>query len=390
MTDLPAAVAGYADRMHRAIGGTHHVASPLGAWLVIALASSAVDDSRLDEVLGCTARDAQDAARELLANPHPVLRLAAAAWHAVETDALLAWLSGLGPDVEVGPTPTQAQADAWASEHTGALIEKFPVAVDDQTAVVLASAVACAISWRAHFHEAAASELTLPRAAGFDTVQNVLRTPDRVARQLIADSDIGRLAVHAMPSTDDDMLVVSVIADPAVDSADVLARAHDIATSLAREESVAGQRALFDLELGTGHSWTLTEQTTIGRRDEARFASYLPAWSAESEHDLLAMPALGFGEAGAALLALLSPRRYDVDARQVALARYTRTGFEAAAVTAMALQAAMLAQERKARIRTATVEFTHPYAVVAVARGDGAWAGLPLFSAWVARADEVG
>ena len=171
-----------------------------------------------------------------------------AAWHAVETDALLAWLSRLGPDVEVGPTPTQAQADAWASEHTGALIDKFPVAVDDQTAVVLASAVACAISWRAHFHEAAASQTHASTCGRFR------HRPERVAhtgsRGSAADRRLGqsgRLAVHAMPSTDDDMLVVSVIADPAVDSADVLARAHDIATSLAREESVAGQRALFDL-----------------------------------------------------------------------------------------------------------------------------------------------
>ena len=37
------------------------------------------------------------------------------------------------------------------------------------------------------------------------------------------------------------------------------------------------------------------------------------------------MPALVFGEGGAALIALLSPPVW-LDARQVALARYTRTG----------------------------------------------------------------
>ena len=307
----------------------------------------------LGEVLGCTARDAQAAARELLANPHPVLRLAASAWHAVETDALQAWLAGLGPGVEVGPTPTQAQADAWASEHTGGLIDKFPVAVDDQTALVLASAVACAISWREHFHEAAASELTLPRAAGFDTVQHLLRTPKCVARQLIVESAAGPLAVHAMPSTDGDMLVVSVIADAAVDAADVLAHAHPIASAIARGRPV-DERSLFDLPLGAGPSWTLTERRLDSARATSRCspATCRPGRPSPST-SLLAMPALGFAEAGCGVDRAAAAATDDrLDAKQVALARYTRTGFQAAAVTGFAMRAAAMMQQREIKIRT--------------------------------------
>ena len=75
------------------------------------------------------------------------------------------------------------------------------------------------------------------------------------------------------------------------------------------------------------------------------------------------------------------------------MARYSRTGFEAAAVTALAVRlSAML--PRTGPLRTADLRFGHPFAVVAVAADDissrpsrppaaAAWRGLPVFSAWV-------
>ena len=96
----------------------------------------------------------------------------------------------------------------------------------------------------------------------------------------------------------------------------------------------------------------------------------LPAWSAQSEHDLGAAAELGFGPAASALAALLppEPRGHAFEAKQVALARYTRTGFEAAAITAIAQRAGMaMPQYRDGLIRTARLEFVRPFAVVAVA-----------------------
>jgi hypothetical protein len=390
--NLAEAVAGYAARFHRAIEPGHGVASPLGAWLVLALAApAALDRGRLESVLGCSIDDASSAARALVDEPHEVVRLATAAWHAVETPELSGWLAGLG-GTERGPMPSQADADAWARERTGGLIERFPLTIDDDTLLVLASAVACAISWRTPFVAADAGELTLPRTPGFDAVRTVLRTPRGAAQEFIVDSpDAGLLAVHAVPSTDDDMLVVSVIADPSVAATTVLSRAHATVVALGQRRSIADARSLFDLPLGTAHSWTLTEEVTMAPHDQERFDSWLPAWSAESAHDLTELD--GFADAAAGLTRLLpdDPRGHEMAARQVALARYTRTGFEAAAVTAFGVRASMAMQARESRLRTARVEYTHPYAVVAVAVADSSspWAGLPLFSAWVARADEV-
>lgn len=390
---LASAVAGYAARLHRATGSTHHVASPLGAWIVLALAAPAAtgpDRARLEDVLGCSAEQAAALARELLEQPHQVVRLATAAWNAVETPGLSEWLAGLR-GTERGPMPSPAAADTWARDATGGLIERFPVVTGEETLLVLASAVACAINWQTPFLAADAGELTFPRAPGFDAVRTVLHTPRKAAHEVIVDCDAGPLAVHAMPSTDADLLVVSVIAEPSVPAAAVLEHAHAVAVAHGQHLEIPGARSLFDLPLGTAHSWTLTEQRSMAPKDQERFDSWLPAWSAESTHELIGLD--GFPEAAVGLVRLLpdDPRGRGVQARQVALARYTRTGFEAAAVSAMGMRAAAMIGPRESRVRTARVEYMHPYAVVAVAVADPSspWSGLPLFSAWIAEADEA-
>ena len=94
----------------------------------------------------------------------------------------------------------------------------------------------------------------------------------------------------------------------------------------------------------------------------------------------------------AAAMALGGPDPWE--ARQAATARYTRTGFEAAAITAMAGRLAMM--PRRGVLRTVELRFGHPYAGVAVTADDylargggqaprGPWDGVPVFSAWVAQ-----
>ncbi len=84
------------------------------------------------------------------------------------------------------------------------------------------------------------------------------------------------------------------------------------------------------------------------------------------------------------------------DAKQAAMARYSRTGFEAAAVTGVAVAtAAMLPATR----REAELRFAHPYAVVAVTTDPGTgdqgggsaspWHALPVFSAWVSEPEDA-
>jgi hypothetical protein len=175
-----------------------------------------------------------------------------------------------------------------------------------------------------------------------------------------------------------------VAAAPGVPSADVLAAAYDLGPALATGRPVA-RRSLFDLPLGEGPLWSVTERSGPVRSAdgrEERYTAVLPAWSASSEIDL-SDPGLGF----AAVAQALAPGD-PWQARQAAMARYTRVGFEAAAVTAVAVAMAMRVP-RPGLIRTAELRFGHPFAVVAVVTGDGPWQGLPVFSAWVARPEDA-
>ncbi len=154
------------------------------------------------------------------------------------------------------------------------------------------------------------------------------------------------------------------------------------------------RRLLADLPLGEAPLWRIREETSASSSQDL-YTAVLPAWSADSKITLNA-PDLGFG---AAAHALAGPDPWQ--AAQAAQARYSRTGFEAAAITGLAV-AAMAMPRRQVR-RVAELRFAHPYAVVAAAvdparsgpggsRGGGEaspWRGVPVFSAWVAEPEDA-
>lgn len=383
MSTVAAAVIRYADRFHRAVGAGHHVASPLGAWLLLALvapASQGPPRDRLAEALGCEIEEAHSFARSLLSQRHPVVSLAVAAWsRTTDAEGLGAWLDSLRGVADVGPMPAQAEADRWTVERTLGLIEELPLRVDDLV-FALITALATRISWNSDFDTVGAEALSHPPADGFHA--SVLLT-ERSGR--VVDSDVGAVGVHTKLSRGLELAVVSVIADPAVEAADVLAVAHPIAVAAVSGRRAARAVPLDELPLGQGHSWTLREVDPGPQsRNPEEFATVLPAWSAEATFDLLQDGAFGCDAALEVIGRWISGPPV---AKQVALARYTRTGFEAAAVSMLAV--AQSASAEPARVRELTLEFTHPYAVVAVTRGRGPWGGLPVFSGWITRADEA-
>jgi hypothetical protein len=407
-SDVVAALARYARSFHQVAGDRHHVASPLGAWLLLALAGPACggDDLRqLTQIVGVEADAAAGFAAELLRHPHPAVHAGTAVWGGTGSAAsarIASWLEGLPPLVDTGPVPDQADLDAWVKRHTTGLIDRFPVKGGEAVTWLLATALATRVSWQRPFGLAPASALG-PASPWAATLTRVLRTPDgpRNGRvpghdQFIAATDTaGEVAVHAA-SARDGLMVVSVAAAPQVPAADVLSAAYDLATALATGRPLT-RRSLFDLPLGDGAAWTITQEqvdTTAPDGKEERCAAVLPAWSARTSHPLTD-PRLGF----ATVRHALDP----VDpwqATQAAMARYSRTGFEAAAVTALAI-AASAPKRRPGIRRTAELRFGHPFAVVAVTTGDraphagdrpeppGPWHGLPVFSAWVASPEDA-
>jgi hypothetical protein len=383
-SQLAGCVARYASRLHAAAGDGHQVASPLGAWLLLAIAapaSAGPDREALAEVLGCDIDTAAAAATGLLADPHPEVASAAAAWTApwgTFTDTFRDWERGLPPQVETGDLPDQAGLDAWVREHTLGLITKAPVDWSPELFFVLASALATKVSWQVPFELAPAAELGegSPWSA---RLRQVLRAPLHGHRQFIAvSSDAGDVALH-MAQARRGLQVYSVAAAPEVPAGTVLSAAYQIACADAVGAEVT-RRQLSDLPLGTGPAWVLREETSAARGDIC--TAVLPAWSARSELDLSGQ-GLGFNAVKNALVPGPDPWQ----ARQSAMARYTRTGFEAAAATMFAVASAARLPGRR---RVADLRFGHPYAVVAVAvDGPPQWKGVRVFSAWVTEPEDA-
>src|SRR5258708_9989157 len=390
-------VSAYAARLHAVIGTKHHVASPLGAWLVLALAGPAregADRAALAHVLGCDVADAARAAADLLTQPHPVVASAAAVWTrpvAQFPETFYGWGDALPAAVEAGDLPGPAGLDAWAREHTFGLIDRFPITGDDLN-LLLATALATKVSWQVPFDLAPATSLGAASPwAG--TLDRVLRTPARPRGHVVfvaATSHAGDVAPHLATAVGG-LDVISVAAMPDVASRRVLAAAYNLGGKHATGARIDA-RDLASLPLGEHPLWSVREVMAAA---DSR-AAVLPAWSANSEHDLSA-PGLGFDAARHALVRNDDPWA----AQQAAMARYSRTGFEAAAISAVAVasSARMPAMHREVVLR-----FGHPYAVVAVATantdgtantdatahtGGRPWHGLPVFSAWVSEPEDA-
>src|SRR5260370_30524054 len=103
----------YAGRLHARAGPGHHVVSPLGAWMVVALCATVAGDEQargeLAEVLGADPVPAAAFAAGLLAGPHPLVAAGAGVWvrPARETARIKQWLAGLAAVVDTGDIPTQ-------------------------------------------------------------------------------------------------------------------------------------------------------------------------------------------------------------------------------------------------------------------------------------------
>lgn len=401
--EWPALLGGYSQRMHAAVGDIHHTVSPLGAWMILALCGDLgepdVVAENLGGHLGADPSVAAAFARSLLADPHPLVAAGAGVWvpAGIDMSGLGEWRARLPEQVDTGEIPSQADLDRWVAKRTLGLVERFPLAGGPDVVCLLASALATRVSWEVPFQVVDAAELGPSRWAG--AITRVLRTPpDPRHRQFLAETgEAGPVAVH-LAQARGGLLVGSVIADPNVEAGAVLAAAERIVTGEASAPGSVRRLSLFDLPLGPGPAWEIVEEphTRAGPFDsEQRHTSVLPAWSAGTNIDLTASSGLGFGGAAEVLARALgvSPGRFG--ARQAAVARYSAVGFEAAAVTGLALAAA--ARTPRHTPRRAIARFGHAYAVAAatydpaqtLGSPPSPWHALPVFSAWVATPEDA-
>lgn len=136
------------------------VFSAAGVWPLLAFLSDGAAGaarSQLGEALGPPARRAAGAARELLDGLAGVRGLDSAlglwTWRTVELRS--DWAAGLPAGthgVLTGDEGTDRRTlDAWAAKHTGGQIDRMPVTLQPNTALVLATALALRTDWEVPF-----------------------------------------------------------------------------------------------------------------------------------------------------------------------------------------------------------------------------------------------
>lgn len=371
----------------------HGVASGLGVWLLLALVAPTIPPANrgpLEDLLGTDVADAAARAQELLAHPHQEVAAAVAVWadFARLNSGFAQWSQTLLPPVSQGPVPTKAAADAWVAEHSKGLIKSFPLPVGEQTLLVLTSVLATKVGWAHPF------DLTAEPLAGTFGDAKVLVTPKTGHDVFIADTTAaGQVAVHTAASNGG-LRVISVIADPAHRPAAVHAAAWEVAALTQPKRSTGAPIGTvrrvdpFTMELGDGHSWSLTEstQTVSGTSPTAVWAkALLPTWAAQSSHDLAGEP--WFASVNENVQNWASSGLGETKVQQTAVAAYDREGFAAAAVTTMQWLRSMPPMSRTTTVRHLTARFNRPYAALAVVfKGeDETWQDVPVFSAWVGR-----
>lgn len=262
------------------------------------------------------------------------------------------------------PAADQARLDAWAAGRTGGLIPSMPVAVDQDTGVVLASALSVITEWERPFDDGSMTPPDGPWSG---------RRLASLHRGHSAPGVLSGLRVLAGPAP---VTLVTVAGKRDVDVHLALGTGDATAGSVlaAAIEGFAGAAPATD-----GPGVTAVEIDAVDDAPELRMN--LPAFDVSAGHDLLAHAGL-FGLRTAArdgTFPGISPVDLVVSAaRQRAVASFTALGFRAATVTSLAMHP-LAFQQRSARRLRVTVTFDRPFGFLAVHRPTG----LVLVAGWV-------
>jgi serine protease inhibitor len=352
-------------------GDGDFVLSGCGVWPLLSILADAADEPARTELATATtiaAADGRSAGLALLAELTAADSVSAALGAWVRRDIALRedWVRTL-PAGTVEPLTGQPALDAWASDHTGGLIDHFPVSVQPDTLLILATAIVAKTAWRTPFHDDVLEPASGPWAGGrarglarnSETLTDaaLLAGPDPVTRVIVRGTE--DLDVHLLLGAD--------------------SPAGVLRTGLgALDGSVEAHTALRIGDTGPG----LTVRQTRAVSDTLRIQ--LPPFEIQSTHDLLDHPDL-FGLRAATdprtgHFPALSDTPLRIDgAAQNARARFTREGFEAAAVTAMRMVRAV-ALHRPHTTTEIAVSFDRPFGFLAVHRPTG----LVVVAGWVA------
>jgi hypothetical protein len=246
-----------------------------GLWLLLAsLAPVVTEAEEFRNTLGLTVKEAGDDVAGLLEHPHPTVAAALGAWLAQDVT-----LAGDLP-VTLEKLPSQDALDKWANDKTGGLLDTFPLQLEPEIMLVLASALVLTPRWSG--------------GVSYDDEDDTLLLAGGL--QAVVGTSIGPVAV-TKPATNDGVDVISVIAAPDVPPAKVWDAVEEVVARLdageLRNNSFPDDMPAGEVE--RGHAWASHETMRSYWGDAPEDGSEvwearLPVWSATTTHDLTDAP----------------------------------------------------------------------------------------------------
>ncbi len=360
------------------VGSGDFVLSGCGVWPLLAILAEVANEPARSELAGATgvaAEAARSAGLALLAELTEAESASAALGVWVREDLTLReeWVRAL-PEGTVEPLTDQAALDAWADRHTGGLIDRFPLPIDPATVLMLATALVAKTAWDKPFDDSVLEPDSGPWAGhqgpGLGRYSQALSD----AAVLAADTPVTRVVVRGTADLDVHLLLGAD--SPTVSPAEVLAAGLG-----ALDGSIEAHPALDAASTPTAAPG-VTVREAHATADALRIE--LPPFEIRSQHDLMSNTDL-FGLHTASNPTSghfpgISDELLRVDrAAQHARARFTRGGFEAAAVTAVSMTRAIAYVHPHATTEL-TVTFDRPFGFLAVHRPTG----LVVVAGWVA------
>lgn len=380
--------------------------SALGGWINVALLAIGLNDQLFDaqrgeveQLIGCSIREAEQYITSLIEEKPEVISFAVALWYEKGKVSegilnLARKLYSLSLSIEVDDSlPSDEQLDAWVSKKTLNIINSFPVELSDDVVALLVNAVATKISWHEPYDKLeeedtnnswGVSSLLTDGSADFKVSVTGEGLP------VLVNSKFGSMVPE---KSDDNMVVrrqgVPVVVYTAIGNDGVsFAELYD-AILVAHETKFARQsREEVEKFLDTKPDF-LTTGIEQGYGAEVTCNVTLPAWSAETNVELNALPSYskvqGLWE---------NINNEKLETKQATVVKYDRLGYEAASVTSTVFRAAGM--PRKIEKLILDVKYDKPFVSVAflanVHNKDNrseVWNNVPLFTSVVRVGSEV-
>lgn len=342
------------------------VASGVGIWPLLAILAGAAGGEARVQLAAAVGIDADDGTAAGVAtidslSGTPGVSAALGFWHRSDLPIREEWRRALPPGIEErfsgDVAADQAALDAWASAHTDGLIPTMPVAIDDATLAVLASALAVSTTWSTEFRDWG----------------SVLRRTTRDPAIVRVTTELTCVRVDGDNGIDVELVIGAAKASPA----DVLRGGMGVldGTTAARSGT----------ELPSGYSGpgiSVTTEDSASSDPQCRLQ--LPAFAVRAHHDLrehadvFGLDAVTDPDRGH--LPGISPVPLAISqAKQDAMAEFSATGFRTAAVSAAAMMASAAAPLTRHRALVFDLRFDRAFGFIARHRASG----LILTAGWI-------